>query len=89
MGERPRPEDLADYRSIREERLRAGLERVQARGDQGLNRIGEGNFRACPQLPARALPGEKVAIPEQPHELLRVERVAARTLEDRPLQLGR
>ena len=52
LGDRPGPEDLADDRRIREQRLRVGREGVQAGGDQRLDRIGERNLGALAQFPA-------------------------------------
>ena len=88
-GDRTGPEHLPDHRRIRQQRLRVRLQRVQPGGDQRLHRLRERHLRTLPQLPARALPDQQVAVFQQPHELLRIERVAAGTLEDRLLQLGR
>jgi hypothetical protein len=87
--DRAGPEDLADHRCIRQQRLGIRLERVQTGGDQRVHGVREEHLRPAPQLPARAFPDEEVPILEQPDELLRVERVAAGTFEDRPLQISR
>ena len=63
-------------------------ERVQAGGDQGLDRVGERDLGPFAQLPARALLDEQVLVLQQPHELLGVERVAAGPVQDRLLELG-
>ena len=56
------PEHLADHGSVGQQRLRLRLQRVEARGDQRLHRIGERHLRTLPQLPARAGPDEQVAV---------------------------
>ncbi len=66
----------------------SGDERVQACGDQGLDRVGERDLGTFSQLPARALLDEQVLVLQQAHELLGVEGVATGTVEDRLLQLG-
>ena len=88
LRDRAGPEDLPDDRGVGEHRLRVGRERVQAGGDQRLHRVGERDLGAFSQLPARALLDEQVPVLQQPHELLGVEGVAARAVEDRLLQLG-
>ena len=72
-GERSRPKHLADHRGVLEQALALRRERVQASGDQGLHRVGEGH------LLERA--GQQVAVAEQAHELLRVQRVAPGAVE--------
>ena len=75
------PEQLADDGGVLEQALALRRKRVQARSDQGLHRVGER------QVLERAL--EQVAVGEQAHELLRVQRVPARALQQRPLGLRR
>ena len=79
LGERAGPEDLAHHGGVLEQALALGGERVQAGGDQRLHRVGDLLDR----------PAQLTAVGEQTHELLRVERVAARPLEQRLLCLRR
>ena len=88
LRDRPGPEDLPDDGGVGEHRLSLRRQGVQARGDQGLDRIGERDLGAFAQLPARPLLDEQVLVLQQPHELLGVERVPTRTLQDRSLELG-
>ena len=71
------PEDLADDGSILEEPLAVRRQRVEPCGDQALYRIGQR------QVVCRA------ELEEEPRVLLRVQRVAARPVEERGLRLGR
>ena len=64
-------------RSVLEQRLRVRAERVQPRRDQRLHGLGTASVLAVSALDVHA------------HELLRVERVAARPLEQRRLRLRR
>ena len=77
--QRARPEHLAHHRGVLEQALALRRERVQAGGDQRLHRVGH----LRPRSPSCA------AVGEQAHELLRVQRVAARPLEQRLLRLRR
>ena len=76
LGERARPEDLAEDRRVLKQALALGRKRVESRCDQGLHALGE-----------HELVGVDAAVCEEPDELLRVERVASRALEDRLLEL--
>ena len=76
-----RPEELAHDGGVLQQALALRRERVQARGDQRLHRVG--------QLDIVEASGEEVAVGEQAHELLRVQGVAARPLEQRLLRLCR
>ena len=64
-----RPEHLAEHRGILEQALPFRRQRVEAGGDQCLHRFGY--LHAV---------GKPTMVCEQPHELLRVERVSARLL---------
>ena len=59
--------------------FRSGESGVQPRGDQRLHRVG--------QLEVLERPREQVSVCEQAHELLRVQGVATRPLEQRALRL--
>ena len=72
-----RPEDLADHRRVLEQRLLVGGERVEPRGDDALDGLGQ-----------RRSPSSAASL-EHAHVLLGVERVAARAREQRRLDLGR
>ena len=63
-------------------------QRVEACGDQGLDRVGERDLGAFAELPARALLDEQVLVLQQAHELLGVEGVASGAVQDRLLELG-
>ena len=88
LRDRAGPEDLPDDGGVGEHRLRVGRQRVQAGGDQRLDRVGERDLGPFAQLPARALLDEQVLVLQQAHELLGVEGVAAGSIEDRLLELG-
>ena len=88
LRDRTGPEDLPDHRGVGEHRLRVCRQRVQACGDQGLDRVGERDLGPFPQLPARALLDQQVLVLQQAHELLGVERVPTGALQDRLLELG-
>src|SRR5207247_906337 len=72
-GERAEPEHLPDDGSVLEQRLLRSRKRVEPRRDDSLHRL-------------RQLLGA-AALLEHPHELLGVEWVAARLLEQPPLRL--
>jgi hypothetical protein len=69
-----RPEDLADDGGVLEQLLVRRIERVDARRDDPLHRLGE-------------LEPSRPALTRHAHELLGVERIAAGTLEERDLHL--
>ncbi len=71
------PEHLADHGGVLQECLPVGAQRVETGGDQRLQRL-----RQLQLVRHR----EQVAVGEQPDELLRVERVPAGVLEERPLE---
>ena len=76
--ERTRPEHLAHDGGVLQQALALGRERVQASGDQRLHRVRDVHllFQLTP-------------VRQQTHELLRVQRVPAGSLEQRPLRLRR
>jgi hypothetical protein len=78
-GERRQPEDVADDSGVLERALVAGRQRVQAGCDQRLQRVGNRKIRKT------AL--EQIRVCEEPHHFLREQRIAVRTLEDRPPRL--
>ena len=76
-AKRSGPEDLADHRRVLEDRLFLGREAVEARGDDPLERLGERHvFRGA-------------ALEVELCELLCVQRVALRAIQQRLLDLGR
>ena len=79
LAERARPEHLPDNRCVLEQALPRRGEGVQPGGDQRLHRVGEGNVLQSAR--------EQVAVCEQAHKLLRVERVSACSIEERALCL--
>ena len=84
----PRPEDLADDRSVGEHRLAFNGKGVHARGDApGLKPAGNLGSRT---KPPRALHfDEQALVLQEAHELLGVEGVTLRAFGDRLLELGR
>ena len=78
FSERAGPEDLAQHRRVLEQALAVGAQRVEAGGDQRLHGVRH-------LLDRRRLS----SVREQAHELLGVEGVSARALEQFPLRLGR
>ncbi len=72
-GESSGPEHLADHGGVLEHALALGRERVQAGGDQGLHRVREEYLRERV--------AQEIAVAEQTHELLRIQRVAAGAVE--------
>ena len=56
--------------------------------DQALDAFGEGDLGVCRKLPCATALLQEPAVLEHPDELLRVEGVAACTLQDRRLDLG-
>ena len=76
--ERARPEGLAEYRRVLEQRLLFGRQEVEARGDQPLHRL---------RQPSVVL--ESASLREHARELLRVEGIASRAGEQRLLGLRR
>ena len=83
------PEDLADHRGVLDELLLGRRERVEARCDHPLHRLGQRQLAVGVQLPPVRAVDEEAAILEHPHVLLRVERVAAGAREHARLDLGR
>src|SRR5204863_863762 len=79
-GERARPENLADHRGILQEAFALRRQGVESRSDQRLNALREGDPVAVVA---------EAAVGNEAHELLRIERVAAGPLENRPLHLLR
>src|SRR6185436_12895375 len=76
--ERPGPEAAADDRRPLEHGLRLGLEAIDARGDQGLERVGNSDRGLL--FPA---------LGDGEHDLLKEERIAPGLLEERPPRLRR
>src|SRR4029453_11707148 len=76
LGERSRPEDLAEDCGVLEEALALRRERVEASCDERLH-----------SLRQRELACSQASVGEQTDELLRIERVAARVFEYCSLQL--
>ncbi len=72
--ERTRPEHLAEHRGVLEEALAIRRERVETRCDQGVHALRK--LRGLRSL-------REPALRDEPDELLCVQRVAARPLEDR------
>ena len=83
------PEDLADHGGVLDELLLGGRERVEARGDHPLHRLGQRQLALGVELPPVRAVDEEAAILEHPHVLLRVERVAAGPRQHARLDLGR
>jgi len=75
-GDRTGPEHLPDDGGVLDQALPCRAERVEPRGDQRVDRLGDGN------LPLGR------ALAHHLHELLSVERVSPRTLEQGLLGLG-
>ena len=82
LGHGARPEHLAEYRRVLEQALALGRKGVKAGGDQRLQTLGQCRLRKA------VSPRLEAAVYEQAHELLRIERVAARPLEDRLLEIA-
>ena len=78
LGHGAGPEHFPHHRRVLEQTLAILAERVQARGDQRLHR-----GRHLHNLRKRA------AVGEQAHELLRIQRVPTRPLQQLPLRLQR
>jgi hypothetical protein len=76
------PKDLADYGRVLKQALAFRRERVQTGGDERLQTLGQRRLR---QGISRLV---ESAVCEKAHELLRIERVAARSLEYRLLELS-
>jgi hypothetical protein len=76
LGQRPRPENLPEHGCILEQPLALRAQGVQPGGDQRLHRL-----RHLHPF------GEMITVGEQAHELLSVERVASRPLQQQPLRL--
>ena len=74
-ADRAGPEHLAQHGRVLEEGLALLGERVEAGRDQRVNRLRERHIRATSE---RAVLVEQVAVTQHPHELLGVQRVAAR-----------
>ena len=81
LGQGTDPEHLPEHGRVLEQALPLRRKRVQAGGDQRLQALRQIRLRQGLSLRLQA------AIGEQPHELLRVERIAARPLEHCPLEL--
>jgi len=79
LAERARPEHPPDDRSVLKEALPLRRESVEAGGDQGLHGVRERDVLRCLR--------QQVAVCEQAHVLLRVERVSARAVEQSALCL--
>ena len=88
-SDRAGPENLAHDGSVVEERLSLGGKRVDAGGDQRLDGLGNGDRFARRGLDGPPSGREDAAVPEHADELLRVEGVATRTLEQGGLGLRR
>ena len=73
LGQRAHPEHLPEHGRVLKQALPLRRERVQAGGDQRLQTLRQLH-----------LAGTQVAVGEQAHELLRIERVAARPLQHAP-----
>ena len=82
------PEHLPDDRGIGQDRLRLRRKRVEAGGQQGLDRLRNGQLSAVAQEQPVAPGDEQVAVAEQSDELLHEQRVAAGAIEHRLAQLG-
>ena len=78
LGERAGPEHLADHSGVLEQALPVRGERVEAGGDQRLERLGH-----------RSGVFTDAAVGDQAHELLGVQGVPARPLQQCLLRLGR
>ena len=76
LGQSAHPEHLPEHGCVLEQALPLRRKRVQTGGDQSL--------QALRQL---HLAGTQVAVGKQAHELLRIQRVAARPLQHALLQL--
>ena len=76
----PQPEHLAENRSVLKERLLLVGQRIEPGRHDSLHRLGERQL---------ALSRQELAIGDHPDELLGVERVSARPLQERGLGLGR
>jgi hypothetical protein len=83
------PEHLSDHRSIREQSLALGRQRVETRGDQRLDGPGQWELRAGAESPSVRLGDEQLLVAEQAQELLHVERVAFRPLHYRRAEIFR
>ena len=80
LEDRAGPEDLADHRCVLQHGLSLDGEQVEAGGDQPLHALGKRDVAD--------LIGRQAPIREQANELLGIQRVAGRRLEQRALRIG-
>jgi hypothetical protein len=74
------PEDLAQHRGVLQQPLALGGEGIEPGRDQPLHLRRQRDLPVRFQPPPGTGPGEDVLVLQQPHELFRVQRVAAGTL---------